>query len=88
MRHINEETMQHLADVQSRHIEELMSLANVVGTGIGLAMKDGVYTDEPAIIVMVTLKMPLAQLNPMDVVPREIEDCRIDVQETGSFIAH
>lgn len=88
MRHIDEQTMQHLAEVQARHNEELMNLANVVGTGIGLAMKDGVYTGEPAIIVMVTLKVPLAQLNPLDVVPRELEECRIDVQETGSFIAH
>lgn len=84
---MSDETMKKLTDIQARHADELMAHANVVGCGIGLAMKDGLYTETPALVVMVTVKLPVAQLNPKDVLPRELEGERVDVQQTGGFTA-
>ena len=83
----SDETMKKLTEVQARHADELMTYANVVGCGIGLAMKDGLYTDTPALVVMVSVKLPVAQLDPKDVLPRQLEGERVDVQQTGGFTA-
>ncbi|MCA9883177.1 MAG: hypothetical protein KC708_09410 [Anaerolineae bacterium] len=83
----SDETMKKLTEVQARHADELMTYANVVGCGIGLAMKEGLYTDTPALVVMVSVKLPVAQLDPKDVLPRQLEGERVDVQQTGDFTA-
>lgn len=69
--------------VKAAHEKELLRKANVVGVGIGLRSRDGQPTDELAIVVSVTHKVPLESLRPRDVVPRELEGVPVDVQAVG-----
>lgn len=71
--------------VQAKVAEDLMNLPHVVGVGIGIAQKNGVYTGEIAVVVMVDEKLPAAQLADEDLIPEEIDGIRIDVQQTGEF---
>jgi len=78
---------QRLTDAQAKYSDMLMTKANVIGVGQGYAQVDGELTDIPAIVVLVEIKVPLAALQPEDVVPRELDDMRVDVQETGAINA-
>ena len=62
-----------------------MSKANVVGVGVGLRRRAGALTDDVALVVMVSRKVPNAQLAPEDIVPREIDGVPVDVQEVGEI---
>ena len=73
--------------VKRAHESELMSKANVVGVGVGLLRRGGVRTDTVGLVVMVRQKLPRSQLAPDDVIPREIEDVPVDVQEVGEIKA-
>jgi len=64
-----------------------MQLPHVVGVALGMAHVDGQPTDEPAIVVLVDEKLPLAQLAPEDVIPSQLEGVRVDVQASGVFTA-
>ena len=83
----NDKRMQEISDIQARHIDDLMSYPHVVGVGIGMQMLDGEFTDELCLVVMVDEKVPVAQLAEDEILPREIEGVRVDVQETGNFSA-
>jgi hypothetical protein len=85
---LTDEQVKELTAVQVKHIDTLMSYPNVVGVGIGFARKGDEPTDEPAIIVMVDEKIPVAQLDLHELLPRELEGVRIDVQATGGFLAN
>ncbi len=74
--------------VQAKYVDELMAKPYVVGVGIGLAKKADAVTQEVALIVMVSEKLPEAQLAPEDVLPTELDGVRVDVQEMGMFAAH
>jgi hypothetical protein len=80
---ISNEQMERLRHVKMRHETELMRKANVVGVGIGLRRRHGERTDEAAIIVSVTHKVPRAQLDPDDVVPGELEGVPVDIEAVG-----
>jgi hypothetical protein len=84
---LTQEQIDALTAVQVKHMDTLMSYPNVVGVGIGYARKGDEPTDEPAIIVMVSDKIPVAQLDQHELLPRELDGVRIDVQETGGFFA-
>jgi hypothetical protein len=82
---LTDEQITKLSAVQAKYADELMAFPNVVGVGIGFARKDHASTDEPAIVVMVSEKVPLAQLAPEDILPLELDGVRVDVQATGTF---
>ena len=82
-----DEEMQKLTEIQSRYVDELMGKRNVVGVAVGLKKVDGAYTEERALVVMVSEKLPSDQLTPDDLIPSEIEGVPVDVQETGVFTA-
>lgn len=84
---MSEEITARAQAVQARYADELMSKAHVQGVGVGLAKKDGQYTNEVAIVVMVDQKVPASQLDPDDVIPKELDGVRVDVQEMGFFTA-
>jgi len=84
---LTQEQIDMLTAVQVKHMDALMSYPNVVGVGIGYARKGEQPTNEPAIIVMVSDKIPVAQLDQHELLPRELDGVRIDVQETGGFFA-
>ena len=66
---------------------DLMRKANVVGVGIGLRQQGGKPTGKLAIVVSVTRKVPLSQVAPDDVIPRELEQIPVDVQAVGELRA-
>lgn len=76
-----------VAEVKRAYQDELLAKANVVGLGIGQRQKAGQETGEPALVVMVTQKVPVSQLAPEDVIPRQIEGVPVDVQEVGEIRA-
>ncbi len=78
---------QRLSEIQARYSDMLMAKANVIGVGLGYAQVNGELTDEPALVVLVQVKLPLSALQEEDVVPRELDEMRVDVQETGALDA-
>ena len=67
--------------------DDIESRANVVGTAIGPKRVGDQPTDEDALIVLVSRKLPETQLAETDRIPAEVEfddtSCRTDVQEVG-----
>lgn len=77
---MEESIFRQVAETQIRYQDELMSKFNVVGTAVGYKDTDG---GEPAVVVLVEQKMPLAALSARDTVPKEIDGVRTDVVEVG-----
>jgi hypothetical protein len=73
--------------VKAAYAGELMAKANVIGVGIGIRKVRGEVTDEVALVVMVTQKVPRAQLAPEDFIPDRIEGVPVDVQAVGDLRA-
>ena len=73
--------------VKKAHQTELLSKANVVGVGIGYRTIGGQRTDDIALVVMVSKKVPSMELSPQDVLPNEIDGIPVDVQEVGTITA-
>ena len=73
--------------VKEAHETELMSMANVVGVGIGVRERHGQPTGELAIVVSVTHKVPACKLDPEDIVPRELDGVPVDVRAVGELTA-
>ncbi len=73
--------------VKQRFEAELLNLENVIGVGIGLRLKDGVYTDEVAVVVMVKKKVRPSELAQEDFIPEELDGVLIDVMEVGEIQA-
>ena len=69
--------------VKKAYQTELMSKANVVGVGVGYRTIGGMRTEDIALVVMVTKKVPSTQLAPQDILPAEIDGIPVDVQEVG-----
>jgi hypothetical protein len=74
--------------VKRAYTSELMSKANVVGVGVGFTRRGGDSTGDVGVVVMVSKKLPPSQLNPTDIIPREIEGVPVDVQEVGEIRAY
>ncbi len=82
-----EEQTRHATEVQSKYTGELLDKANVQGTAVGLAKINGEYTDNIAVVVLVSVKLPEAELAPEDICPKSLEGVRVDVQEVGFLTA-
>jgi hypothetical protein len=54
---------------------------------VGYRQVGGERTETVALVVMVSRKLPAAQLAPQDVLPNEIEGVPVDVQEVGEVRA-
>jgi hypothetical protein len=71
--------------------DDIEARANVVGTAIGPKRVGDRPTDEEALIVLVSRKLPETQLATADRIPAEIEfddrKCKTDVQEVGDLRA-
>ncbi len=76
-----------LASALASARDALHSRANVVATGIGFKVSQGVRTDEVTIVCSVTEKVPASALSAADLVPEEIGGFRTDVVATGEFRA-
>lgn len=73
--------------IKRQNLEKLFTLRNVVGIGIGFKVASGVVTNDLAITINVSKKIPTAQLTPSDLVPKLIGSVRTDVIESGVFKA-
>jgi hypothetical protein len=73
--------------IQAEYVDELMQKANVVGVAVGLAKKRGQVTNQIALVVMVSEKVPLDELAPEDRIPPMLDSVPVDVQEVGVFTA-
>ncbi len=69
------------------HEAGLLRMANAVAVGVGYKIAGDVQTAEPAVIVSVKQKLPLAQLAAQDVVPKTVGGFKTDVIETGEIVA-
>lgn len=81
------ETIEQVKEIKAKYQEQLLTLPNVVGVGVGLKETNGEFTDQIAIIVNVSKKMPSVDLPPDAIVPPEIEGIATDVQQTGEMRA-
>jgi hypothetical protein len=73
--------------VKLAYEDELMTKTNVVGVGVGLRQEGGESKRTVALVVMVTHKVPKAQLAPKDIIPSEIDGVPVDVQAVGTIKA-
>jgi hypothetical protein len=71
--------------VKQTYEGQLMAIANVVGVGIGFRTYQGVRTKDPALVVMVSRKIPSELLSPEERIPAEIDGVPVDVQEVGQI---
>jgi len=74
-------------NVLQTHQDALMSKPNVIGVGIGLREVGGIRTETVCIVVLVSQKVPRAQLSAGAVLPTELEGIPVDVQEVGKISA-
>lgn len=82
-----QDATQRALAVKQAYASELMSKANVVGVGVGYCRRGGERTGEIGLVVMVKRKVAASQLNPLDIIPGEIEGVPVDVQEVGELRA-
>ena len=73
--------------IKRQYEVELMRKSNVVATGVGFKIAGSVQTNEPAVIVSVKKKLPLAQLTEAEMVPKTYGNVKTDVIETGEIVA-
>jgi hypothetical protein len=78
-------SMDVIRAVKQAHEGQLMGMANVVGVGIGFRTYQGLRTNQPALVVMVSRKIPPEMLNPEERIPAEIDGVPVDVQEVGQI---
>lgn len=74
--------------VKRAHEAELLNKANVVGVGIGYRQVGGETTLTPALVVMVSRKLPASQLAEADLIPNSLDGVPVDVQEVGEIRAY
>ncbi len=70
-------------ETKRQHADYLLKKRNVVACGVGYKVTQEGPTDEPAVVVGVTKKMPVAQLAEADLVPKTINAVKTDVVEVG-----
>jgi hypothetical protein len=87
-RYDKQDTIENAQRVKDAHQGQLMSKANVVGVGVGLRHMGGKRTEDVALVVMVSKKMPAAQLSADDLIPSKIDGIPVDVKEVGKIEAH
>ena len=80
--------IERIKTVKQAREEELLAKANVIGVGVGLRRQGGELLDQPALIVLVSKKVPRAQLADEDFVPNVIDGVPVDVQEIGFVRSH
>lgn len=69
--------------VQNKYTEMLLRIPHVVGVAVGLEKKNGAYTGDVCLVVMVDQKRPASALAPNEMIPSELDGVKVDVQEIG-----
>lgn len=76
-----------LRETQGTVQDQLLSIPNVLGVGIGHKIRGGEDTGELALNVFVSQKLPPDLLRPGQIVPPQIQEFKTDVIETGPIFA-
>jgi len=80
-----ETEIERAKSIKRDHENELMSKANVVGVGVGLCLRKGEPTGQVGLVVFVSRKVPSSKLDAEDIIPPEIDNIPVDVQEIGQI---
>lgn len=73
--------------VLKRRCKELLAHSNVIATGVGYKVSNGVTSDTLSIICSVVNKKSPSELGPGDMVPQSVDGVPTDVIETGKINA-
>jgi hypothetical protein len=76
-----------LTAVRAKHEARLLRYPNVVGVTEGTRMRAGRLTGEPALVVLVSGKVPRTKLPKGSLLPSELDGIPIDVIEVGPIEA-
>ena len=77
------ELLQAALIAKQRHLDSILRLPNVIACGVGYKHVERSVTQEVAVVVSVTRKLPPAVLAATELVPRLLDGIRTDVVETG-----
>lgn len=83
-----QEQIRYASEVKARHEADLMNRPGVIGVGVGLRQRDGITTDEVAIVVLVEEKRPPADVPAGELLPEMVEGVPVDVIEVGAIQAY
>jgi hypothetical protein len=78
---------QEVVQAKEANKEAILEKPNVVGVGVGFKRTDGRVTGELSVVVMVRKKLPIAGLEPQDVLPNQVDSVDVDVIEVGEIRA-
>ncbi len=70
---------------KSLHKQAILSKPNVVGVGVGYKTSGKRVSAELSVVVLVRQKIPLAGLQPGEIVPQELQGVRTDIIEVGDL---
>ncbi len=90
---LTEDVQAELAGPHAKAVPELLpedprlQKPNVVGVGIGVKETEGELTGEPALLVLVTHKVPKDDLTRDELIPPTVQDLTTDVVEIGEVVA-
>lgn len=76
-----------IAAVIARHQARLLRYPNVVGVSEGVRVRGGEPTGQPCLVVYVTRKVPVSELDDRDVLPAVLDGVPVDVRESGRIEA-
>ncbi|MGE0882240.1 MAG: hypothetical protein AB7P14_01730 [Blastocatellales bacterium] len=68
-------------------VDEIMSRSNVLGVAAGIKWKNGVPTGEPALLILVSQKLPKEAVSKKDLIPSKCQDLQTDVLAIGNVFA-
>jgi hypothetical protein len=68
-------------------VKDIMPRCNVLGVGAGIKWKNGEPTGEPALLVLVSQKLPKEAIPKKDLVPAKLQDVQTDVLAVGNIFA-
>ncbi len=77
----------NLAAIRAKHEARLLRYPNVVGVTEGTRMRAGKPTGEPALVVLVSGKVPRKALPKSSLLPSELDGVPVDVVEVGPIEA-
>lgn len=72
-----------IKEIKDKYKKEILKKKNVIGVGLGEKIKGDLQTGEEAITVFVKKKVPIEELSPNDLLPKEYQGKKVDVLELG-----
>lgn len=82
-----QQQIQRATVIQEKYGTWLMNFPNVIGVGVGFTTQNDTRLGDVGLVVMVDHKVPEDQLQAAEILPKELEGVKVDVQEGGFFTA-